>query len=188
MKRIMITHLLFDLDNVLYSSRYGLENRVSERINDYLVEVLGMSRGEVGLVRKDVYKKYGTTIEWLIAEKGFTDLEPYFAAINPENEAESLPADPELGIFLSSISLPKAILTNSCAEHADRILNKLGIKKHFSHIFDIRFNNFKGKPRPEVFLRALHNMNAEPHIDEVDSPSGLPLKRIKNIQEISRFI
>ena len=208
----IITHLLFDLDNVLYSSRYGLENRVSDRINDYLVEVLRMSRPDVESLRKELYKKYGTTIEWLIAEKGFTDLESYFGAITPEDEADSLPADPELGEFLSSISLPKAILTNSCAEHADRILNKLGIKKHFNYIFDIRFNNFKGKPRPDVFMRALRNMNAEPAatlfiddypafvegflaiggkallLDEFDQYPNFKFGRIKNLREITGYL
>jgi putative hydrolase of the HAD superfamily len=217
----MITHLLFDLDNTLYSSRYGLEAGVSQRINDYLVEILGMRRDEVEKIRFQLTQDniYGTVLEWLMTEKRFTDIEDYYSVINPEDEAESLPPNPELGDFLASIPLPKAVLTNSCMKHTERVLDKLGIRRHFCYVFDIRFNNYKGKPRPDAFLRSLDIMNAEPartlfiddyprfvkgflalggkallmdefntHIDEVDSPSGLPLKRIKNIQEISRFI
>jgi putative hydrolase of the HAD superfamily len=205
----LITHLLLDLDNTLYTARYGLEDKVSERINDFLVEALKISRDEVEKLRKELYVNYGTTVEWLIAEKGFANIEPYFKAICPENEAESLPPDPELGDFLASIPLPKAILTNSPREHAERILGKLGIARHFPHIFDIRFNDFKGKPRPEAYLRALEAMNAKPEttlfiddcpnfvegflaiggkallLDEFDKHSDLQLKRIKNIREIT---
>jgi putative hydrolase of the HAD superfamily len=208
----MITHLLFDLDNTLYSARYGLEEKVSQRINDYLVEVLHMPREEVEKVRMELYEQYGTTVEWLIAEKGFNDIETYFKAICPENEADPLLPDPELGDFLASIPLPKAILTNSHREHADRIMTKLGITGYFTHIFDIRSNNFKGKPRPESYYSALEIMGAEPAhtlfiddspkfvegflaiggkallLDEFDKHSDLQFDRIMNIREIGRYI
>ena len=159
----MITHLLFDLDNTLYSSQYGLEDNVSRRINNYLVEVLNMPLAEVEKVRLELVQKgYGTTIEWLVTERGFTDIETYYAVINPEDEADSLPPDPELGELLASIPLQKAVFTNSAAKHAERILDKLGIRAHFNFCFDISFNNYRGKPRRDAFLRVLEAMNAEP--------------------------
>ena len=208
----MITHLLFDLDNTLYSARYGLEDNVSCRISNFLVEMLGADLKEVEKIRKELIKSYGTTLEWLIAEHGFTDVESYFKAICPENEAESLPADPNLGDFLDSITLPKAILTNSPREHADRILAKLGISRHFSYIFDIRVNNLKGKPNPQAFFRSLEAMEAriettlfiddQPRfvegflalggkgllLDEFDQYSGFQSERINDIREIIRFL
>jgi len=210
----MITHLLFDLDNTLYSARYDLEKKVSIRINNFLKNVLRIPRLEVESIRLDLIQKtgYGTTLEWLMAEKGFTDIETYFMAICPKNEAESLPPDPELGAFLASISLPKAVLTNSPREHADRILDKLGIKMHFHHIFDIRFNKFKGKPHRDAFLRTLEAMDAEPEttlfiddipkfvesylalggkallLDEFNKYSELRFERIRNIREIGSFL
>ena len=210
----MITHLLFDLDNTLYSSRYGLENNVSQRINDFIVEVMGLPRPEVEEIRKEVAQnhKYGTTLEWLMAEKGFSDIEAYYGAINAGNDYDSLPPDPELDDFLATIPLPKAVLTNSCIEHAERVLAKLGIRGRFSHVFDIRFNNYKGKPRKEVYLRALEAMGAKPEsclfvddytkfvdgylalggkallMDEFDQRPNYPHPRIKNIQEIEKYI
>ena len=207
----MITQLLFDLDNTLYSARYRLEDNVSRRISDYLVIALGINRDEVEKVRKEIYTNYGSTVEWLIAEKNFSDVESYFKAICPEDEAGSLPADPALNDFLSSIPLPKAILTNSHREHADRILAKLGIAGHFPHIFDISFNDFKGKPRPGSYLRALEVLNAEPGatlfiddypgfvegfkaiggkallLDEFGVHTSSCLERIGNIREIEKY-
>ena len=206
----MITHLLFDLDNCLYSASYGLEKRVSERLEKFISELLNISMEESRETHIDLIQKrgYGTTIEWLLAEKGFIDIESYYEAINPEDEADSLPPDPGLDNFLSSIHLPKAVLTNSTMVHAERILNKLGIKKHFNHIFDIRFNNFKGKPHKGAFLRALEVMGADlsstlfiddyPEyvagylriggrallLDEFDNHSNLPYERIRNLREL----
>ena len=210
----MIKHLLFDLDNTLYSAKYGLEKKVSERLERFISELLNISHEESEQTHRDLIQKkgYGTTLEWLLTEKGFTDIETYYAAINPEDEADSLSADPELGNFLASIPLPKAILSNSCRIHIDRILNKLGIAGNFEYIFDIRLNNYRGKPHRDAFLRAMEAMNARPEttlfiddypeylagfskiggqcllLDESDRHAGLSFNRIRNLRELERFL
>jgi putative hydrolase of the HAD superfamily len=151
----MIKYLLFDLDNTLYSSHYGLEEKVARRMREYTAAWLGTSLEEAWRLRLEQIGAYGTTLEWLMAEKGFADPEAYLAAVHPEDEAENLPPDPELGAFLAAIPLPKAILTNSPREHADRILARLALGDIFTHIFNIRETGFKGKPDAGVFKRTL---------------------------------
>jgi putative hydrolase of the HAD superfamily len=155
---IMLKYLLFDLDNTLYSCRHGLEDNVRYRIRQFTSVLLGISPEEVWRQRMAYWRQYGTTLEWLMGEKGFTGVEAYLAAVHPLDEADSLPPDPKLRAFLADIPIPKAILTNSPREHADLILDKLGIADLFTHIFDIRQTGFKGKPRPEVFNYALHTL------------------------------
>jgi putative hydrolase of the HAD superfamily len=208
----MFQYLLFDLDNTLYSSRHGLEDNVRRRIREFSAGFLGISPDEAWRQRMALAGKYGTNLEWLIGEKGFTDADAYFAAVHPPNEADSLPADPELRAFLADLPVPKAILTNSPREHADRILSRLGIAYLFTHIFDIRQSGYRGKPRPEVFNRALGILGVKSRdvlfID--DSPSyvegfialggsGLlmdennvhgdyPGPRIRKLKELGRYI
>jgi putative hydrolase of the HAD superfamily len=158
----MIQYLLFDLDNTLYSSRYGLEQNVSRRITEFTAGLLGLSTKETAKLRASRIPFYGTTLEWLMAEKGLTDADHYFRIIHPEDEAEILPPDPALGEFLQGIKLPKAILTNSPMEHAERVLARLGIRACFGPVFDIRWNNFKGKPRADVYRRVLKCLNSSP--------------------------
>jgi putative hydrolase of the HAD superfamily len=157
----MIKYLLFDLDNTLYSSRYGLEEKVGRRMREYTAAYLGASPEEVWRLRLEWIGVYGTTLEWLMAEKGFTDAEGYLAAVHPEDEAENLPPDPGLGAFLEALPLPKAILTNSPREHVDRILARLALGDIFTHIFDIRETGFRGKPNKDVFERALSILGIE---------------------------
>jgi len=151
----MLKYLLFDLDNTLYSSRYGLEDKVRRRIRDFAAAFLGITPAETWQQRMALFHRYGTCLEWLMAEKGFTDVEDYLAAVHPPDEADSLVPDSELRSFLSGIPLPKAILTNAPREHADLILGKLGLCDIFTHIFDIRQCGFLGKPRREVYDNAL---------------------------------
>ena len=154
-----IEYILFDLDGTLYSSRWGLEQAVSGRVNDYIAAYLGLPREEAWALRKEGIAAggYGTTLEWLRAEKGFkdTDLEGYFAFIHPENEADALQPDPALRSFLLSLTVPMGILTNSSLEHAQRILHKLGVADLFHTIFDIRKNEFTGKPNAAMYRRVL---------------------------------
>ena len=208
----MIQYLLFDLDNTLYSYRYGLEEDVSRRIKEYTASYLGISPEEAWALRLGNMHQYGTCLEWLVTEKGFTEIETYLAAIHPKDEAENLPADSALRAFLTGIPIPKAILTNSTREHADLILGKLGITDLFTHIFDIRQCNYMGKPRPEVYENSLQKLclNAEDVLfiddnryyaagfiaiggnallfDEKDIHRNCGLPRIRKLEELVQFI
>ena len=208
----MFKYLLFDLDNTLYSSRHGLEENVGRRIREFVAGYLGVTPDEAWCQRKASMGKYGTCLEWLVAEKGFTDTETYLAAIHPGDEADSLPPDGELRDFLSGISIPKAILTNSPREHADLILDKLGLHGLFTHIFDIRLCGFIGKPRREVFDNALKTLGVRAEevlfiddgpvyvegfiaiggkglvLDENDIHKNCALPRIRDLKELIQYI
>jgi len=206
----VIKYLLFDLDNTLYSCRYGLEDNVSMRIRKFASALLGISQEEIRQIRKGNIRRYGTCLEWLMEEKGFTDTESYMAAIHPAGEADSLKRDDKLRTLLANIPLPKAILTNSPGEHADLILGKLGIADLFTDVFDIRQNGFKGKPRKDVFDRALNKLGVSasevlfiddsPHnvevfisfggngllFDENDVHGNCSLPRIRELSQIEK--
>jgi putative hydrolase of the HAD superfamily len=169
----MIQYILFDLDNTLYSARYGLEENVRRRIKIFLAAYLGLSPEEAWRQRAERLKEHGTTLEWLCAEKGFTDIERYFTRIHPKDEADTLPPDPALRALLERLPQPKAILTNSPREHAERIIAKLGLSGLFCHIFDIRGNGLYGKPHPQAYLRSYELMGAAPEevlfVDDIPS-------------------
>ncbi|MDR1617414.1 MAG: HAD-IA family hydrolase [Treponema sp.] len=205
--------ILFDLDNTLYSARHGLEERVNRRIRAFLARHFGISEEEAWKKRNTgMSLSYGTTLEWLVTEEGFQDVESYFAFIHPDDEAEDLPPDPGLREFLESLRLPLAILTNSPVEHAGRILKKLGIEDLFDPVVDIRQNNFFSKPRPQVYFRTLEILGATPGktlfiddnpsytegflkiggrallLDESDARRDYPFPRIRRLPELTAFI
>ena len=158
----MIGHILFDLDCTLYSSRWGLEENVSRRVREFTASWLGLPLEESEPLRREGFARCGTTIDWLVSEKGFTDVAGYQAFLHPENEAENLPPDPELRRFLLGLPCRCSVLTNAPLFHAERIIKKLGIEGIFLNVFDILGNGLKGKPHASAFRRALDAVGLTP--------------------------
>ena len=59
---------IFDLDNTIYDIKSGLFVKISERITEYMMEVLSFTMEEANLVRSNMYKKYGLTLTGLMRE------------------------------------------------------------------------------------------------------------------------
>ena len=208
----MIRHILFDLDDTLYSSLYNLDDKFRQRLRDFIASLLELPWEECEPLWKEAMKRHGTTLEWLSSEKGFTAIDDYFAKMHPENEADSLSADPELRRFLEDLPCPCSILTNSPGFHAERIIKKLQLEGVFQKVFDIESNALKGKPHASAFFRALDSLGLKPEealfiddtpryvsgylalggkgilLDENDIHKHYPYERIKNLQELKSFL
>jgi pyrimidine 5'-nucleotidase len=177
-----IEYILFDLDGTLYSDNWGLEKAVGSRVIDFIAGYLKLPREKAQSVRlsKVMNGTYGTTVEWLMAEENLVggNLDKFFDCIHPENEADVLPPDPALRVFLQSFAargIPIGILTNSTMEHARRILTKLGVADLFPTIIDIRKNNLVGKPDQTMYRRVLGEL-------------GVPAPSCLLIDDVPRYI
>jgi len=159
----MIKALFLDLDNTLYPASSSMESDIVARMNEYTSRIIGMGLEEAKAQRKERMPRYGTTLEWLMAEYGFSDPDDYFAYVHPDGEERVLAPDPALRPFLQSIRLPKFIFTNAPMEHATRVLAYLGISDCFARVFDVRFNQLHGKPARSACERVIHAAGVEPH-------------------------
>lgn len=148
-------YLLCDLDETLYPSSCGLMQAVSARMSAFVAEYLGVGREEAARIRSRLRVVYGTTLTGLMREHGLQVAEQYLAFTHDVPVGDFLAEDPRLAEALASIPLPKSVLTNSPLEHAERVLNRLGIRGQFERVFDLRFNGFTGKPDPAVYSQAL---------------------------------
>lgn len=168
----MLKAIFLDLDNTLYPASSGMEDRIIERMIEYVAEVCGTSIDEAARLRSQLMPNYGTTLEWLMADYGFSDIDGYFAAVHPEHELEDLEEDSELRPFLDSIPLPKFIFTNSPMEHAERVMDFLDITECFDAIYDVKFNKLRGKPDRSAVERVLEasGFKAEETIFADDQP------------------
>jgi putative hydrolase of the HAD superfamily len=208
----MLRYLFLDLDNTLYSESYGLEHEVYKRMTRFAADFLGLSLEEAVEKRKGRMAVYGTTLEWLMKDHGFRDVEGYFRIIHPEGEEEPLSPDPALGRLLDSIKLPKAIFTNAPMEHATRLLSRIGVADRFEAIYDIRFNGLKGKPHRDAVERVCAACGVSPReailvddvpryakgfcdaggrgilIDELDRHKDFGIERIHSLVELPGLI
>lgn len=169
----MLKAVIFDLDNTLYPATSAMEAHTSRLMSEYVSKILGVSEDEATTIRRTQLKSYGTTLEWLMAEHGVTDIDGYFDAVHPAGEERLIDFDPALGPFLDSIDLPKYVFTNAPMSHAERVLDKLRVADRFVQVFDVRFNGLKGKPSASAVDRVLGaiGIEASASLFADDSPS-----------------
>ncbi|MGA2893878.1 MAG: pyrimidine 5'-nucleotidase [Xanthobacteraceae bacterium] len=151
---------VFDLDNTLYPHHLNLWQQVDERIRDYIVGFLKVTHDEAFRMQKDYYRRYGTTMRGLMEEHGLQPDE--FLEIVHQIDHSPLTPNPALGAAIAKLPGRKFILTNGTRHHADAVLRRLEIDRHFEDVFDIKAAEFEPKPGPRVYERFLERHHVDP--------------------------
>ena len=118
----MIKYLIFDLDNTIYPSTALINQQIPQRIISFVSKFLNISFEQAKELRATRLPLYGSTLEWLSTEHNLTNYNDFLFFVHPEEEANELPKIEGLRELLTSIDLPKAILTNGPKFHAKRVL------------------------------------------------------------------
>jgi putative hydrolase of the HAD superfamily len=63
--------------------------------------------------------------------------------------------------MLADLPGEKVIFTNADRAHAERVLGKLQIRRHFSRIVDVTAVGYISKPNPEAYTNCLDLLNAQ---------------------------
>lgn len=148
-----VDHWVFDLDNTLYPASSNLFAQVDLRMKAYISELLGCDRDEAHRVQKQLFHDYGTTMRGLMTEHG---VDPHaFLQFVHHIDHSQLEPNPALGAALARLPGHKYIFTNASVDHADRVLDRLGISSHFAGVFDIIAAEFMPKPNPECYEKML---------------------------------
>jgi putative hydrolase of the HAD superfamily len=150
--------ILFDLDNTIYPLDSGVMELISQRITRFMEEQMGLPPDEVARLRHDYWLQYGTTLRGLQIHHG-VDPDEYLAYVHDIPLEEHLRPDPELDRMLTQLAPDKVIFTNATTEHARRVLRALGVERHFSRVFDIRFLDYCNKPDEDAYRRVLDELN-----------------------------
>jgi putative hydrolase of the HAD superfamily len=151
----VIRHLLFDLDNTLYSSSSAIDHAISERMIAYVALVTGMTHEEARQLRSERLPHFATTLEWLQQDYDFRDYDAYFAFVHPPEEVNEVDFDPDLRPFLQSLGYPMSVLTNAPAIHSERLLRFFNIDDLFLGVYDVTSNGLRGKPHESAYRNAL---------------------------------
>jgi len=151
---------VFDLDNTLYPHHLNLWQQVDERIRDFVAKFLSVTKEEAFRVQKDYYRRYGTTMRGLMTEHG---LQPdAFLEMVHQIDHSPLVPNPTLGAAIEKLAGRKLIMTNGTRKHAETVLQRLEIRRHFDDVFDIAAANLDPKPMPQVYDRFLARHGVDP--------------------------
>ena len=168
------TCLLFDLDDTLYPHTNGIWEKIRERINHYLLEEMHFAPEVVPVLRKRLWKQYGTTLRGLQVEYS-VNVEDYLAYVHDVPLHGAISPDPELQSLLEILPQRKVIFTNADEAHALRVMEALGVTDQFEMIIDVHKMAPYCKPEPGAFHKALGAIGEPPEncllLD--DSPGNL---------------
>ncbi len=156
-----IQYILFDLDDTLYSYSSGLFKEVGARIEAWVCQKLALTPEEAKALRREYFEAYGTTMMGLRHHHPELDIDDYLDYVHEVDVSAYLTPRSDLDTMLTAILATKGIFTNGIASWADRILQKMAIRRHFGPIIDVRATDYRGKPWPEAYRRALDLLGCE---------------------------
>ena len=173
-KKPQYEYILFDLDETLYPKEAGLMDVIGERISLYMAHNVGIPVDDVAFKKRDYYQKYGTALRGLM-EEFRVDPDDYLYFVHDVNPRDFFGTSPPLNHMLHEIPLRKVVFTNADVPHSERVLDTLQVRSHFETIIDIHAINFKSKPDPWAYRRALEilNVSGESCIMVDDKPRNL---------------
>jgi putative hydrolase of the HAD superfamily len=157
----MIRTILFDLDDTLYPRQAGVMGQIRCLMLRYLRTRLDLSPDEADALRRSYFQIYGTTLRGLQIHHQI-DPDEYLRAVHDFPLQPYLEPNPTLDAVLASLPQQKVVFTNASREHAERVLDVLGIRQRFVRIVDVRDMDYQSKPEPSAYQRICKLLNVEP--------------------------
>lgn len=151
---------VFDLDNTLYDAETGVFVKVGERMTDFIIDLLQVSPEEANHLRKEYWKKYGTSMRGLMVEH---NVDPHLFLDHVHDiDISDVPQCAVTKEYLESLIGKKIIFTNAPRHFAERMTKHLGIEHHFDHIFAVEDADFLPKPYPEPYHTVIEKFQFDP--------------------------
>lgn len=152
---------VFDLDNTLYPHHVNLWQQVDQRIGEFIGTHLKVPADEARRIQKDYYRRYGTSMRGMMTEHG-VHADDFLAYVHQIDHSPLQP-NPAMGAAIARLPGRKLVLTNGSTDHADKVLQRLGIDEHFEAVFDIIAAELEPKPAPQTYHKFLrdHGVNPE---------------------------
>lgn len=150
---------IFDLDNTLYPATCNLFAQVDKKMGAFISAYLGVGLEEARVIQKRYFREHGTTLNGLMTHHGMDPAE--FLACVHDIDYSPVQRNEDLVDAIQRLPGRKVIFTNGTVQHANSVLDRLGIKDEFEVLFDIVASDYVPKPNPAPYdkLLAAHDIN-----------------------------
>ncbi|MGH6893504.1 MAG: pyrimidine 5'-nucleotidase [Dongiaceae bacterium] len=164
---------IFDLDNTLYPASCRLFDQVERRIGEYVQTLLNLDPVAARTLQKRYFHDHRTTLNGLMIHHGIKPQE--FLEFVHHIDLSPVAADERLDRALERLPGRKLIYTNGSVRHAQNVMGRLGVARHFEGVFDIAEAAFV--PKPDIIacraLIARHGIDPRRAIMLDDMPRNL---------------
>jgi putative hydrolase of the HAD superfamily len=160
---------LFDLDNTLYPASSAIFAAVTARMTAFVAAHVGVTLDAAAALRRRYVAEHGSTLRGLMVEHSVAP-DDFLADVH-DVDIDHMERDERLDRALGRLGGRKLIFTSATVAHAERVLARRGLRRHFDAIFDIAAAAYVPKPAPATYQRliARHGVapNAAAMIDDV---------------------
>jgi putative hydrolase of the HAD superfamily len=153
--------ILFDVDDTLYPRSAGVMGQIRKQILAYMRTRLTLSPEEADALRQRYLREYGTTMRGLQLHHQI-EADDYLDFVHNIPLQDYIRPNPALDRALASLPQRKVVFTNASREHAQGVLDVLGVGHHFDCIVDVRDVDFESKPRPAAYQRVCELLDLHP--------------------------
>ena len=144
-----VTDWVFDLDHTLYPPENPLFDQIETKMNDYIVNLLGIDAASADTLRKRYWTAYGTTLAGLMKEHDI-DPVPFLREVH-QIDFSTIAPNPALGEAIDALPGRKLIYTNGTILYANEVLNALKIRPVFNAIYGVESAGYHPKPQRLAF-------------------------------------
>jgi putative hydrolase of the HAD superfamily len=157
----MIRYILFDLDDTLYPRGSGIMDHLRHLILRYIETHLGLPTEQAEELRIAYFRDYGTTMRGLQIHHQI-DTDEFLDYVHDIPIERYIEPNPLLDRVLASLPQEKVVFTNASREHAERVLQLLGIQERIARIVDVREVDFESKPQAGAYRRICQLLAVSP--------------------------
>jgi putative hydrolase of the HAD superfamily len=151
---------IFDLDNTLYPASCNLFAQVDKHIGDFIARLLNVDAAEAYRIQKQYFRDYGTSLRGLMVHHQVDPLT--FLEFVHAVDVSPVQPSPALDRALGRLPGRKIVFTNGSTKHAENVMARLGVSRHFDAIFDIVAADYFPKPEPFVYDRLVRRHWIDP--------------------------
>lgn len=164
---------VFDLDNTLYPASCRLFDQVDRRIGEYVQQLLNLDPVAARALQKQYFRDHRTTLNGLMLHHKIRPEE--FLDFVHAIDLSPVAADARLDAALEKLPGRKVIYTNGSVRHAENVMGKLGVARHFDDVFDIAAAGYVPKPELSAYreMVARHGIDPKRAVMLDDMPRNL---------------
>ena len=151
---------IFDLDNTLYPAACRLFDQVDRRIGLYVERLLNLDQEAARALQKQYFRDHQTTLNGLMINHA-VDPEDFLDFVH-RIDVSGVAADASLDRALEALPGRKVIFTNGSVKHAENVMGRLGIERHFKDIFDIAAAGYVPKPDLSSYRKLVERYGIKP--------------------------
>jgi putative hydrolase of the HAD superfamily len=151
---------IFDLDNCLYPASTGLFSLIDERMGVYIERLLGCDPAEAKRIQKAHFHAHGTTLAGLMKEHG-VDPHDFLEQVH-DIPLDRVQCDERLARLLPRLPGRRFVFTNGDAPYARRVLEAIGVHRHFDDLHDIHASSYRPKPDPHGYALLCERFGIDP--------------------------